>query len=152
MKGKVFGMLAVVLVLSLGLAGTVQAGELATEPADELEAGGRLWARGIGYAGIRGSGAVDLSVRGVGTVVVKGAEVVRAEGRGRRWDLPGGGTVFVGWRGTIHLAGHDLHVRMWGSVVEFTARGTGTGFLKGRGVYRIDGQVGHWTREGVRLD
>jgi hypothetical protein len=59
--------------------------------------------------------------------------VLRAEGRGRRWILPGSGTLFAGWRGNVHIAGKDLNVKMWSGILEVSARGTGWGRLKGRG-------------------
>jgi hypothetical protein len=95
---------------------------------------------------------MDIWVHGTGTVWVKGLEVLHAEGRGRRWDLPGGGTVFAGWRGHLRLTGEDVVVKMWGGVFEFTARGTGWAFLKGRGHYRVHGQAGRWTPEGVWIE
>jgi hypothetical protein len=45
-----------------------------------------------------------------------------------------------------------LDVRMLGGVIEFTAQGTGWTLLKGRGHYRLNGQPGVWTREGVRVE
>jgi hypothetical protein len=144
MKNRIWLVVGMLLVLSLGLAVTVQA--------DELKGSGHLWAKGIGYAEVHGNGAVDVSVRGAATVWVKGAEVLRAEGTGRRWDLPGGGTVFAGWKGQIEIRGSELDVKMWGGVLELDARGTGWAFLKGRGVYRLNGESGRWTRDGVRLD
>jgi hypothetical protein len=144
MKSRIWLVAGLLLVLSLGLTVTVQA--------DEVEGSGHLWAKGIGYAEVHGNGAVDISVRGGATVWVKGAEVLRAEGRGRRWDLPGGGAVFAGWKGEIKIRGSELDVKMWGGVLELDARGTGWVFLKGRGVYRTNGESGRWTRDGVRLD
>jgi hypothetical protein len=144
MKRKVLLLVGLMLVLSLGFAVAAEAAE--------IEGSGRLWARGIGYAEVHGNGAVDISVHGTGTILVKGAEVLRAEGRGRRWDLPGGGTLFAGWRGNIHVAGKDLNVKMWGGILELNARGTGWVLLKGRGQYRVHGQSGLWTQDGVRLE
>ena len=60
--------------------------------------------------------------------------------------------MFAGWKGEIEIRGSELHVKMWGGVLELDARGTGQAFLKGRGVYRIKDESGRWTREGVRLD
>ena len=149
MVRKVLLLVGLMLVLSLGFTAAASA---AAAEADAVEGSGRLWAKGIGYAEVHGNGVVDVSVHGTGTILVKGAEVLRAEGHGRRWDLPGGGTLFVGWRGNVHMAGKDLNVKMWGGILELNARGTGWVFLKGRGHYRVHGQSGLWTQEGVRVE
>jgi ferric-dicitrate binding protein FerR (iron transport regulator) len=143
MKRKILGMVSLLVVLTLGFAAVAEAAE--------VEGSGRLWARGAGYAEIHGSGVVPIAGHGVGMVSVKGAEMLRAQGQGRRWDLPDGTTVFAGWRGHIHIEGHGLQVHMLGGVIEFTAQGTGTVLLKGRGHYRVNGQSGRWTLEGVRI-
>ena len=144
MVRKVLLLVGLILVLSLGFA--------ASATAAEVEGSGRLWARGVGYAEVHGNGAVDISVHGTGTILVKGAEVLRAEGHGRRWDLPGGGTLFAGWRGNVYVAGKDLKVKMWGGILELNARGTGWVLLKGRGQYRVHGHSGLWTQEGIRVE
>jgi hypothetical protein len=41
---------------------------------------------------------------------------------------------------------------MLGGILEFTAEGTGWAFLKGRGHYRVGGQSGRWTPDGLRLE
>jgi hypothetical protein len=144
MKGKILVAVALILALMLGLVPGAQA--------EEVEGVGRIWAKGAGYAEIRGRGVVDISAHGVGTVWVNGAEVLRAQGRGRRWDLPDGTIVFAGWQGHIHVEGRGLTVRMLGGVIEFTAAGEGSVFLKGIGHYRINGRPGAWPRDGLRLE
>jgi hypothetical protein len=148
MKRRV--LMTVVVALSLLVVLTPMVA--ATAQAEEVEGCGRLWARGAGYAKVHGDGVVDVSAHGVGTVAVKGSEVLRAQGWGRRWDLPDGTTVFAGWQGHIHIQGRDLGVRMVGGIIEFTAAGRGWVFLKGRGHYRVNGQPGNWTVEGIRLE
>jgi hypothetical protein len=144
MKRKISVVFALLVVSSLGLAVVAEAAE--------VEGRGRLWAKGAGYAEVHGDGVIDISAHGIGTVTVKGADVLRAQGRGRRWDLPDGTTVLAGWRGHIHIEGQDLAVRMLGGVIEFTAEGSGWALLKGRGHYRVNGQTGNWTAEGIRID
>ncbi|MGD2205393.1 MAG: hypothetical protein PVH17_01325 [Anaerolineae bacterium] len=144
MRNKILVVVSLVMVLSLGFAVAAEAAE--------LEGSGRLWAKGAGYAELHGDGVVDIVGHGVGTVVVKGAEVLRAQGSGRRWDLPNDTVVFGGWRGHIHIEGDDLLVRMRGGIIEFAAEGTGWVLLKGRGYYRVNGQGGRWTLDGVRID
>lgn len=41
-------------------------------------------------------------------------------------------------------------VRMLGGEIEFTAEERGTAFLRGRGVYVINGHPGRWGLEDVR--
>jgi hypothetical protein len=143
MRHKVLVMVSLLLVLSLGF--TVPA------KAAEVEGTGRLWAKGAGYARVKGDGVVNIAGHGAATVWIKGADTLRAIGEGRRWELPDGTVVFAGWRGLIHVEGDNLSIRMLGGIIEFTAKGTGWVFLKGRGSYIINGEPGHWTLEGVRL-
>ena len=145
MKRKVWMVLSLLLVLSLGFAAVAEAQSL-------TRGSGRVWAKGVGYAEVHGNGQVDIEAHGVGTVRVRGAEVLRAQGHGRRWDLPDGTVVFAGWRGHIYAASHDLEVQMLGGVIEFIARGDGWVFLKGIGHYDVNGRPGRWTIEGVRIE
>jgi hypothetical protein len=144
MKGKILVAVGLMLVLMVGLVPGAQA--------DELEGIGHIWAKGIGYAEIHGRGVVDISAQGVGTVMVKSAEVLRAQGQGRRWDLPDGTVLFAGWRGHIHAEGQGLSVKMLGGIIEFAAAGEGSVFLKGAGHYRLNGQPGVWPRDGFWLE
>lgn len=143
MKRTVLVMVSLLLILSLGTPVVAKAAE--------IEGRGWLWAKGIGYAEIHGSGIVDIEAHGAVTVRVKGAEVLRAQGQGRRWDLPDGTTIFAGWRGHIHVEGRGLGVNMLGGIIEFTAQGAGSAFLRGRGAYRVNSQSGRWTLSGIRV-
>jgi len=144
MKGKILVAACLMLALMLGLVPGAQA--------EEVEGAGHIWAKGAGYAEIHGHGVVDISAHGVGTVWVKGAEALRAQGQGRRWDLPDGTVVFAGWRGHIHVEGGGLAVKMLGGIIEVTAAGEGSVFLKGTGHYRLNGQPGVWPRDGIWLE
>jgi len=144
MKGKILVAAALMLVLILGLVPGAQA--------EQAEGTGRIWVKGVGYVEINGRGVVDISGHGAGTVMVKGAEVLRAQGQGRRWDLPDGTVLFAGWQGHIHVEGGGLTVRMLGGIIEFTAAGKGSLFLKGTGHYRLNGQPGVWPRDGIWLE
>ena len=143
MKRKILVVPTLLLILSLGIA-------IAAE-AQGMTEDGRLWARGAGYAELQGDLVADISGHGAATIRVKNAAVLRAQGHGRRWDLPDGTTVLAGWRGHIHAEGQALQVQMVGGVLELTAGGHGEAFLKGRGHYRYGGQTGRWTLEGIRL-
>jgi hypothetical protein len=128
MLNKALLLVGLMLVLSPGF---TAAAEEAAAASATVEEGGQLLARGAGYAKVHGSGAMDVSVYGASTIPVKGADVLRAEGRGRRWDLPGGGILFAGWRGSVHMTGKDLNVKMWDGILELNARGSGWALLKG---------------------
>lgn len=143
MKGKILVAVGLMLALILVVVPGAQA--------EEAEGAGHIWAKGAGYAEVHGRGVLDVSAHGVGTVMVKGAEVLRAQGQGRRWDLPDGTIVFAGWRGHIHVEGRGLSVKMLGGIVEFTAAGNGSVFLKGSGHYRLNGHPGFWPPEGIWL-
>ena len=143
MRHKVWVMVNLLLVLSLGFTVVAEAGP--------IHGTGRIWAKGAGYARVRGDGVVNIAGHGAATVWVKGADTLRAVGEGRRWELPDGTVVFAGWQGLIHAEGDALSVRMLGGIIEFTAEGTGWVFLKGRGTYVVNGEPGYWTLEGVRL-
>jgi hypothetical protein len=171
MKRRVLVVVSLLAILCLGFTGKSQyalaydgeewqAGARGSQPqglfqleaeAAQVRGSGWLAAKGSGYAGIHGDGRIRIVGHGLGTVRIKGAEEIRAEGRGRRYDLPNGTTFLVGWRGRVHIEGHRLDVDMLGANIEFAARGTGWVFLKGRGRYRANGEPGLWTLKGVRV-
>ena len=136
-------LLAVLLALSLALASTASA--------KEVSGSGTIWAKGVGQAVLRGDGEIRLRCHGLCSVWVKNAETLEACGRGHRADSPGGGTRFWGWRGTIHASGEDLTVSMRGGLIEFTATGTGTVFLRGYGRYEVNHHQGFWSPSGETL-
>lgn len=135
---------AVALLVGLGLASVAAASETVV-----IEGKGTLYAKGAGIARLHGDGTVRIWGHGVGTVLVKGAERIRAEGHGIRRNLDNGWVLFAGWQGQIHLAGKDMTVRMRGGIIEFVAHGSGRAFLRGVGTYCVGRHCGPWTREGV---
>jgi hypothetical protein len=171
MRRRVLVMVSLLAVLSLGFTGKSQyalaydgeerqVGTRGLQPqgllqrvaeAARVEGSGRLAARGSGYAAVHGDGRIGIVGHGLGTVRIRGAEVIRAEGHGRRYDLVDGTTFLVGWRGRVHIEGHGLDVDILGANIEFAARGTGWVFLKGRGRYWASGEPGLWTLEGTRV-
>ena len=138
-----------VLVMALTLVALVVFPVVAS--ADVFEGEGSITARGVGVAIVHGEGEVEIVGHGIGLVHVRNATRLEASGRGYRRDLPGGGAVFMGWRGEIHAAGTELKVRMCGGLIEFTAEGTGWVFLRGRGTYEINGESYDWSTEGARV-
>ena len=143
MRHRVLVMVSLLLVLSLGFTAVAEA--------SPIHGTGRIWAKGAGYAVVKGDGVVNVVGHGAAIVWIKGADTLRAIGEGRRWDLPDGTVVFAGWRGLIHAEGDSLLVKMLGGIIEFTAEGTGWVFLKGRGTYMVNGEPGYWILDGVRL-
>ncbi len=119
--------------------------------AETFRGEGSITARGVGVAIVHGEGEIEITGHGIGLVHVRNAESLEASGNGYRRDLPGGGAVFMGWRGEIRVAGTELTVRMWGGLIEFTAEGTGWVFLRGRGTYEINGETLDWSAEGARV-
>ena len=140
-------LLAVVVALSLPVASTASA--------EGISGTGSIWAKGAGFAVLRGEGEIEIEAHGVGVVWVKDAERLEALGRGHRWEVPGSNaTVFWGWSGTIHASGDRITVWMTGGMIEFTASGTGKVYLRGRGRYEVNGHEGLWSPGGevLRLD
>lgn len=123
----------------------------AVASAEILRGDGSITARGAGVAIVHGAGEVEITGHGIGIVHVRDATRLEASGAGYRRDLPGGGAVFMGWRGEIHAAGTELTVRMCGGLIEFTAEGSGWVFLRGRGTYEINGESCEWSAEGARV-
>lgn len=118
-----------------------------------LKGSGTLRARGSGLAILDCKEAdIDITGHGVGVIVIKGAEVIEAQGRGRRVDLPNGVVHLVGWRGKVSVSGTDLRVLIEGVHIEFQVTGTGRVFLKGRGRYWVNERDGTWNEAGSDID
>ena len=111
----------------------------------KIEGSGTLHAVGAGIAILKGDGSVTVTGRGVGYVWIKGAETISAQGEGRKFEYHGG-TLFIGWRGTVHASGCGIEVHIGGAFIKFTASGTGTAYLKGKGRYWVNGDLGEWTQ------
>jgi hypothetical protein len=125
---------------------------VATAASAEVVAGtGAITARGAGVARVTCNGRVIIRAHGAGTVWVRNAEKVRASGRGVRADLPGGSVLFRNWSGRIQVGGEELTVAIVGRLIDFTAKGTGTVFLRGRGSYWLRGERGEWSRDGLAV-
>ena len=86
-----------VLVMALTLVALVVFPVAAS--AEVFEGEGSITARGVGVAIVHGEGEVEIIGHGIGLVHVRDATRLKASGRGYRRDLPGGGAVFMGWRG-----------------------------------------------------
>jgi len=113
-----------------------------------IQGRGTLWAKGHGLAILKGTGTVLVEGKGAGYVWVKGAETLTAQGEGRRFERHGW-VLLVGWRGEVAAMGADMTVRIEGGLVEFTATGSGTAYLRGHGTYRIGHMIGVWVSVSV---
>ena len=135
----------VVLMLGFGLAEAAE-GKV-------MVGSGTLRTEGRGLARLECREAeVSIMGRGVGVIVIKGAEVVRAEGRGRRINQPDGTVYLYGWEGSVFVSGERMLVRIEGGHIEFTATGTGRAFLRGQGSYWVNGREHAWSEDGDTIE
>jgi len=148
---KRFAIVGIVL-LAVSLAAGLWVTGTASAASKTIEGRGWLYARGAGIARLDGNGEVHIRGHGVGTVLVCGAEAVRAEGRGERHERPDGCVLFAGWKGKIFVAGRQVSLDMAGGRIEFLAQGSGTAFLKGHGIYRVGPLFGRWTPDGITIN
>jgi hypothetical protein len=139
---------AVAMLVGLSVAGA------GTALADEASVNGTgaLTAEGTGYAGIRGSGTVQLEA-GAGTVWITGADTIEVEGQGRRTTLPDGTVRLTGASGAVQIQGTDMGVRIASGRILFTAEGTGSVYLRGYGTYSTaNGTSGNWSPDGMQIN
>lgn len=130
-----------------------------TTPEALLQGAGHLFAVGHGAAVLDGAGFVRMVLNG-DAVIVDHAGDARIK-INERPELPlaqadgveDGGTRIVlrNFEGTIRVAGSDWTVEADGTMV-FFARGRGTAFLKGTGIYHNRAGWGFWTPGGVRVE
>lgn len=139
------GMLILVaaLVASLSIVGVANA--------KEFEGTGVLVAEGRGKAVVEGTGTVVVYGHGVGVLWIKDADHIEVRGEGYRDDLGNGWIRYRALKGMAIITGNGMKVRMIGGWIHFRAWGTGTVTLKGRGTYRVNGIIGHWSAMGTVL-
>ncbi|GAB4428978.1 MAG: hypothetical protein Kow0031_09360 [Anaerolineae bacterium] len=142
---KLTTIFSLLMLLTVAFAGVASA--------DIIRGKGWLHAEGSGFAKLQMTGQVEINGHGVGAVYIYGAESIRADGDGKRSDLRGGGVVFRGFEGTIHVTGQRMVVKMLGSDIDFTARGKGRAVLRGNGTYETgDGGSGDWQPDGLNIE
>lgn len=149
---------AVLMVTSLMAVGVAAAQEADTEANGTILHGrGALWAKGRGVAILDMGGSLRMHIRG--NVVINdlaGDATILIDPAG---DAPetdratDGGTkvVLENFNGKIVVRGSHFRVRARGRMV-FLAKGKGTAFLAGRGVWRTRHNHGVWSQGGFRLD
>ncbi len=141
---KIILVLSVVAMLTMAFASVASA--------DTVIGRGWLKAIGAGRATLRMTGEVDITGHGGGIIYIKGAEIVTAEGRGKRSDLPNGDVVLRGYYGSVRVVGKHMSVQIVGGKIDFSATGAGVVTLKGRGKYWTHaGTGGNWQVDGVDL-
>jgi len=138
---KIIVVFSVVAVLSMAL--------VSVASADTVTGRGWLKAVGAGTATLWMSGDVTITGHGVGVIYIKNAAQIRAEGIGKRSDLPNGGVLLRGYRGKVFISGDNMGIQIVGGKIEFTAVGAGTAALKGRGQYWTHKGRGLWNVNGI---
>lgn len=143
MVRKLLFIFSLVAVLAMSLASTANA--------EILSGRGWLKAHGSGVAKLAMSGDVTIHVQEHSVIRIRGAEIVKADGRGQRINQPNGVVVLRGHRGVVKIIGHDMTIHIIGHKVEFLAQGQGTAHLKGRGHYQTRNNSGQWSSVGSDL-
>ncbi len=141
MLQKILVVFGVMMILVLAFASVASA--------DTVSGYGWLKATGAGTATLHMTGEVNIEGHGAGVITVRGAEVVHAEGKGRRTDLPDGSVILRGFQGRVHIVGKNMTVRIVGGKIDFTAHGFGTVTLKGHGHYETRHGRGTWGVNGI---
>lgn len=152
--------LATALVLVTGLMATGVA--VAQEPETDangtiLHGRGALWAKGRGVAILDMGGTLRMHIRGnvvINDLAGDATIVIEESGDAAESDRAAdGGTkvVLENFSGSVVVRGSHFRVRARGRMV-FLAKGQGTAFLAGRGVWRTPHNYGVWSQGGFRLD
>lgn len=156
MTRKVVFVALLVAVLALlgatAVSADTGAGQAKTAGTVVIRGTGTLSAQGAGVAWLNGSGNIFIRGHGLATIYVRNADRIVASGAGRRLNLRNGITLFVGWRGTVDVAGDHMSVRIQGGLIDFTATGTGRAVLRGRGHYQLGDQAGDWNPASTSVE
>ncbi len=155
MRKRLMTILALVLG-ALMVASVAVAQEAGTEADGTVLRGqGVLAARGTGTAILNMGGELRMAIRGNVTItdLAGDATIVINDGPENGLEEAGGdGTTIVldDFSGTIFVRGRRFRVAARGSM-HFVARGHGTAFLQGHGVWRTRRNHGTWSQGGGRL-
>ncbi len=149
-------------ILALVLSALLVAGVAVAQDVDAeatgtvLHGSGFLYARGNGTAILNMGGELRMGARGDVTIIdfAGDATIVINDGpeRSAAEASEDGGTTIVldNFSGAILVRGRRFRVRVDGAT-EFVARGHGTAFLEGRGVWRTRRNRGTWSPGGRNL-
>lgn len=140
-RKKLFVVLALLVIASLGVASVVSA--------DTVKTTETLEAHGDGLAALHGSGR--MWVRGNGILWVKGAETIRVHGKGHKKSFPSGWTEYVGFHGAAHIKGRGVSVILAGEEIDLYAVGTGRAILWGEGTHEGDGLTSDAWSDDIRI-
>ncbi len=138
--------LIVMLVALMLLSGT----GLNVAAAQTVSGTGMLEASGYGTVTLSGSGTVTIQ-EGAGVIWAQGADSIEAPGRGRRAELPHGAVRLTGYSGRVKIQGEDMTIRIAGGLINLTASGSGSAWLRGEGTYTTNNSSGTWTPRGIRV-
>ncbi len=140
------------IVLAFGVVSMLMMVFASVANADTVTGRGWLKAMGAGKATLRMTGEVDITGHGAGIIYIKGAEIITAEGRGKRSNLPNGDVILRGYYGSVRIVGKHMSVQVVGGKIDFSATGAGVVTLTGRGKYWVHaGEDGNWRVDGVDL-
>jgi len=149
-------MLGVVVAVVLGGAVALAQTGSATDTEAHLRGTGFLHASGSGSVSIEMGGILRSALEGDVTIVDLAGDArvhIASAGTGPAGaeELRGDATYQLdGFQGVVRVAGSDFTVEVDGFAA-FKARGTGTAYLTGEGVWKTRNNWGFWTGEGSRL-
>jgi hypothetical protein len=116
--------------------------------AADMRGTGELHVWGDGMAAVRGD--IETTITGNGILMIRdhgGDGEWTVSGTGRRRDLPGGWTIYLGFGGTVEARGSRISVLISGYDIDLRAEGTGAAILYGEGRYETRHGDGEWSRE-----
>lgn len=146
MKRTLSLLLATMLVVvSLGFAPAVLAGDAGAEADAKVAGIGKLSAQGDGIAALSGKGIIDLSGNGILWVKdLNGDAKIEVTGYGSMKRFADGWVQYSGVHGNAHIKGSSMRVIIAGVNVDLQAKGRGKAMLWGHGAYTINGKPGQW--------
>jgi hypothetical protein len=150
MKMKDVLKVGLIVGLSMVVVGVARSGS------EKIKGEGTLRAQGVGRAGFKGSGVIDVTLepaangKGAGRLVVSKNAQVTITGEGRKRE-EGKRVIYEGFSGKAHVEGNRIGALVAGGKITLVAKGRGVAHLQGRGHYEVDGKKGEWTEQGVKV-
>lgn len=114
---------------------------------------GKFTAEGEGFLHLEGQGSAVLEGHGKEVILIHNVSKTKVliQGKGQVIPLPGEDAILViGFKGVVDLKGKHLSLTSHGGPVELEAKGHGTVWLRGKGVFKIGGKPPHkWPKKKV---
>lgn len=119
-----------------------------------IEGRGKLVARGVGEIELHGGGWTRIKMVGDVTIVDHAGDAeIRITSDGPTVPTDSATTIVLeDFDGALRVKGSDFTVSAEGRFRRIAAKGQGSAFLAGRGIYRATGGSGIWTVPGVRVN